>query len=711
MDKRAAGQYLDNLFGRRAGHVAVAYKDKGESWQEHTFAWPKGRVSLLKWAEIHQDANVFICPALRKNPNRVKGDGTALDWLWADVDMDKVPTIKRADVEARIKALGTLTVASGSGDNRHVYVKLERQVTIEEHRKLNTGLRDYLYADAKHADNSLLRLPGTTNWKTDAGSAVAIVGEATDKRSVDTLMQIPAFRKARVTSLDGTGDWTPVEMDGLPRRVKAMASMPVDEAVAKYGSRYKAVWAITGELYKRGLTPDMVHTLMDQFPAAVQKNEDEHAGYDVHKDVSRRIDRDNQAIPAEVEEDEDDPFPEADDEDESDQKQRDFNDSVEKELQRRGIRRAADMAEAMAGHTQPPDDTSESLDDALSMPAEPIQYLIDGLCSATGTVVITGQYKSGKTHLMTSSLIRSLADNEPFLGARHVHVPEEGAIVGHWNLEMSRLDLVDKYMRPAQFANPHNVKLAHWQGYRVNLLSEPGKRDAVNWLRSRSVRVWTIDSWTALCRMSGVDPNDNKEVADLYATVVEIKIEVGIQAVFILAHTARSSSESEKPGTKGASSLDEMVDTRWMFTVDKSDVRWLQAEGRGTQMSAISLDFDEDTGRSTVGSVSRQSAAQDGMVQLIARTLKDHPEGLSQATLVKMVKEVNRKGVSAIKDGIREAEETGFIEIKDVQGGRGRPVKVHFLAGLEKPMGDKRMNATPRSVNLAGVHVRSRRRE
>src|ERR1041384_1192524 len=125
MDKRAAGQYLDQLFGKRTGYVAAAYKDGGESWQECQFAWPADRAKLLGWAEAHADANVFVCPALRRDAHtRKKGDMQPTSWLWADVDMQNVPEEKRADVEARISSLGTLVVHSGSGDNRHVYVNL-----------------------------------------------------------------------------------------------------------------------------------------------------------------------------------------------------------------------------------------------------------------------------------------------------------------------------------------------------------------------------------------------------------------------------------------------------------------------------------------------------------------------------------------------------------------------------------------------------------
>lgn len=706
MDKRAAGQYLDTLFGDRAGHVAVAYKDKGQSWQECQFEWPKERTKLIGWADVHKDANIFICPALRKDAHtRKKGDMHPTRWLWADVDWQTVPKDKVQDVQARIADIGTYVVASGSGDNAHVYVELDHPVEHSDFIKLNTGLRDYLYGDNKQADNSLLRLPGTTNWKTDKGSPVAVKGGNGRKTTKANLMRRRAFRDAKVIADAEVSDWEFIEVEGLPRRIKAMVTMETPEAEARYGSRFKAVWAITGELHKRGLGPDEIHSLMDKFPPALSKAADEN-GYDVHRDVDKRLSYDRAKTPAveedsEIDEDAGDMFEEMTPEQVMDAL---VAEGVEKLLLQRQIRRAADMAEAVAGHTEPPPDASTCLSDAFSAPPAPVQWLIEDLCSAKATVVITGQFKTGKTKLMLASLISSLADNEPFLGSKPVHVPEGGAVCGHWNLEMSGLDIIDKYMRPVGYKNPQNIHLANWRGYRLNILTEMGKQHAVEWLQQRQVKIWTIDSWTALCRMCGVDPNAGTEVGMLLGVIEEIKEQAGVDVCFFLAHTAKASAESDKPATRGASEVDDHVDTRWMVTVDKSDVRYLQAQGRDTQMSPVSLDFNEETGRSTLGAITRQGAAADGMVQLIVKVLQNRPGGLDQTALVTAVREVKKIGVAKVKEYILEAEETGWIRIEKVpRPTGGRDLTMHYLIGDQPETSDRRANATIREVNLAGV--------
>ena len=714
MNNRAAELYLDRLFGDRQGYVAVAYKDKGQSWQEHQFAWPVDKGKLLGWAQVHQDANVFVCPALRKDANtRKKGDMQPSRWLWADVDWQSVPADKALEVESRIKDIGTYVVNSGSTSNgranMHVYVELNEAVSHPDFIKLNTGLRDYLYGDNKQADNSLLRLPGTTNWKTDKGSPVekAVAWGNDRKASMTALMKRRAFRDAKVIADAEATEWTFTEVEGLPRRIRAKVNMPVKEAVARYHTRHEAVWAITGDLHKAGMGPDEIHSLMDKFPAALSKAADEN-GYDVHSDVDKRLlyDRTHNA-------------PSDDDEDMSGEvfesmtleEMRDsvVAEGVAKELQRREIRRAADMAEAVQGHTQPPTDASEDLSDALTAPPSPVQWLIEDMCSATATVVITGQFKTGKTKMMIASLISSLVDAEPFLGVKEVHVPEGGAVVGHWNLEMSRLDFVDKYARPVGIKNPHNVKLAHWRGYRVNILTEMGKTDAIDWLKSRQVNVWTIDSWTALCRMCGVDGNDGRDVSRILGAIEEIKVESGVDVCFFLAHTAKG-GDLDRPATRGASEVDEHVDTRWMLTVDKTDVRSIQTQGRDTQMTATSLDFDEETGRSTLGAP-RQSVAAEGWVQEVTKIVVKHPEGLSESVLWDKMKQVRSITKPKAVEYMIEAEASGMIKRERVviAGKGGRPPWMHYpptsLQGT-----DRRMGATPREIDTRHAGAASKRR-
>lgn len=710
MDKRAAGQYLDKIFGKASAYVAVAYKDQDESWQEHQFSWPVDRSKIIAWAQIHQDANVFICPALRHDAHtRKKGDGVHLRWLWADVDWDKVPEDKRAVVKQRIAEIGSYVVASGSGSNRHVYVDLGEEVSIQDHYRLNTGLREYLYADAKHPDNSLLRLPGTTNWKTPEGSPVRSVGgSAVVVKTPSQLMELKTFAKVSVMAMADAGpggaEWAMVDVSGLPRRIKAWASMTVEEAKSRYGTRHGAVWAVTGDLHKRGLDPDMIHTLMDQFPPALDKRDEEHGAYDVHADIEKRLLRDRMENPLLSDDGEDeDVFPEMTLEEAVDSQVREL---AERELLRRMGRRMADNLEAERGWVGPPDDVSWSLTDGLKTPPEPMPYIIDGLAGRKHNVVITAQYKTGKTQFVIGSIAASLVDGHDFLD--RFPVPHQGTVVGHWNCEMDPAEILTDYIAPVNIQNTDNFYVANLRGYNVNILTTMGKAWAVNWLKDRKVKVWTIDSFARLARMANVSEKDNDEVMSLLMALDEIKVEAEVDVLFLITHTGRMQHEEGKERARGATAIDDWCDARWIMT-EESGVRFLAVDGRGVTMSSTSLDYDEVTGRSTLGGMTKTSVAAHGWEQVAMQIVNDFGRPITDSALAKKMIEVatsqgRKLGIVSAKDHITEAGENGFIERKRERGPRGPMVWNNYA--VVKPDNDRVRRATPREVNLVSRRKR-----
>lgn len=682
MHSAAANEYLDLLFGQSEGYVAVAYKGPRNSWQEQQFEWPTDRQKLLWWADQHARGDVFICPALRGDAHtRRKNDGVDMHWLWADVDMDKVPEGKQSLVRQRIAQLGSYVVSSGTGDNCHVYVELDRAVTVAEHYALNTGLRDYLYADAKHADNSLLRLPGTTNHKPDAGAVGARGGNGKRFR-VDSLRKLRAFNRVVGGVSGGVVDWTRVDVSDVPAKLRRLASMSVDEATSRYGGRYKAEWAVIGDLHRAGLTVDEIHSLMDTFPPALDKADDEHGAHDVHKTVAKRLRaiEDAQRV---IDEggDDDSPFHDLSDEELAEhEKQAPDNPALRKELDRREVRRQADHIEAMRRFMAPPDDVSWNAADALRNPPEGHKYLIGpnedgtkGLAGLKHNVVITAQYKTGKTSMVLASLARSLCDGVPFLD----QFPTPMRVVGHWNMEMEGNELLHDYIGVADFDYPHNLHVANLRGYGVNILTELGKAWAVQWLRDRGVQVWTIDSLARLLRMCGVKEQDNFEVLNVLMAIDEIKIEADVDVCFVIAHTGRVEMAEGSERARGATVIDDWPDARWIIT-KQGEIRFIAVEGRGVALPATSLNFNHETKVSTLGVRGKDEVAADGAVQCVVKIVEANA-GVSKTTLANMVRRVLSCGSAAAVDAIEDAVVGGWIEPRRVtKPGGGRATIKHY---------------------------------
>lgn len=128
-------------------------------------------------------ADVYVCPYPMRAAGRKAGAATVRRHVHADIDGP-------IDLD-RVHSLGASAVASGSSTggrpHAHVYVRLSRDVTSEEHRTLCKALGQHVggpYADAgKINDNDVLRVPGTLNHKTTPPRPVSWLGHPDDART------------------------------------------------------------------------------------------------------------------------------------------------------------------------------------------------------------------------------------------------------------------------------------------------------------------------------------------------------------------------------------------------------------------------------------------------------------------------------------------------------------------------------------------------
>jgi hypothetical protein len=685
-------QYLGMLFGDHPGYVATALKHTSGGWDEQTWEWPAQRADIYAWARANRRvADVFICPALRGSATRTKGDGAHLQWLWADVDFQDIPTKRHPEIMRRIAELATFTVKSGTGDNVHVYVKLARITTLDVWRRLNLGLRQWLSADAKHTDNALLRLPGTLNHKDTGGAVTMVTGNGATIAAGKLLTRDPwtdVVVGPDTAHNDGSYDTVDVSTL-LTGRVKAMVSMPVDEAVGRYGSRHGAVYQVTTWLAKRGLTSDQIHTLMAAFPAGVDKEETEH-GYALHKDIARCLGQHPTREDAITEvEDFGEAITDPDDDDADDS----LDQAALKRARQWDIDDRAKQIRAHRAFTPPPESSSVRWADVRDLPRPPRHYVVDEIAAHGDNVTITGQYKAGKT-MLSLNLAHSLVDHIPFLDQFKITHDVTG--VGLWSCEMNPDALYDDYLGPMNLS--HGGKpLAIWngRGYGLSLMSKVGMMWAENWLRVNGVDVWIIDSFARLCRMAGVDENDNGAVLDLLHTLDQIKVSTGVHTTFMLLHTGRAEQMEGRERARGATVLDDWADTRWVYTRD-GQVRFMSVEGRSVKdKPATSIDFDETTNHLRWGGLDKGGARVDGLVSVITTIVGENP-GIGKAALIKKVQErapANMKNQNVVADAITDAAESGFIEVRRV----GAQKIEHWPTSSERPEN----GATPKELNMA----------
>jgi DNA-binding transcriptional ArsR family regulator len=283
--------FLDEMFERRKGYVSVVFghnprtskpRFAEDDWQPKFYKWPSQREDLIDDVDdalnhpdvIRENIEIFICPALRSKPSRQRGTNAPLWWVWADVDHKP-----DENTMEKINALGGMTVLSGSDGHRHVYLPLDKPVTPLLHKALCLALKEALGAtDSKIAENDLLRLPGTINWKRTEPKRVFLKSRARRKRSAtfwkDMLCSMASTRwevfadQARAT--------TPKDLGAINENTKRPKLKGEALKCFRYnptndGQRHDAIYKLVRTMKEEGYTRDQTHATAREYPPAISK--------------------------------------------------------------------------------------------------------------------------------------------------------------------------------------------------------------------------------------------------------------------------------------------------------------------------------------------------------------------------------------------------------------------------------------------------------
>jgi hypothetical protein len=316
-------------------------------------------------------------------------------------------------------------------------------------------------------------------------------------------------------------------------------------------------------------------------------------------------------------------------------REQDLEAEIEEQARRIKINRLARQQDAAENWRPPPAELSMSLTTALAKPRQEIRHRVARLIGLKHNASLTGQYKTGKTTFYCG-LARSLADGNDFLGV----LPVQPAVrrVGFWNCEMDEDDFLD-YIRSVGILNTNKIELLHLRGQPVRLLTDVGMDWTINWLIDNDVEILLNDSWAKLCAWSDVDENDNSGVGRLTSVIDEIKKQTKITEQFITtAHTGRAKLAEGDERARGATALDDWVDSRMVLTRE-GDNRFLFAEGRGkVAMLETRLIFDSTTNLSLIGEGDRKATREREHVNVVVEIVTGSP-GMNTRSLTEAVRE------------------------------------------------------------------------
>lgn len=349
------------------------------------------------------------------------------------------------------------------------------------------------------------------------------------------------------------------------------------------------------------------------------------------------------------------------------QPQRDEAVAITQELRNLRVRRKAkELDDAERRPLAEPFDAG-TLAEIMKRPAPP-PARIECIVPWNAATLLVAQRKAGKTTLGLN-MAHSLITGEPFLGSFEVQ-PVTGRVAflnfevsGHqiagWahkrGLPDDRLFLVNLRGRPNPFRDPQELATL------------------AALLRSQEVETIIVDPFGRA--YSGDSQNDNGEVGRWLLALDEFaRSGVGAKDIVLAVHSGWNPERS-----RGASALEDWPDSIVTLTRDeKSDLRYLRADGRDVSLTEDQLDWDPFNNALTLsGNGSRQLATDAGritelaakVVELVRTTPGINTTGLERA----LADEPMQNG--DVSKAARKAEELGLI----VRKPGPRNAKLHFL--------------------------------
>lgn len=258
-------QFLDFQYGTTVGYAWIGTDVDGQ-FTATKFDWPNEADEMVRAVKMADyEGDVWYSAHLSHNANsRAKGQSVERHRLHADIDRALT-----SEDRQKIAQLEAWTVNSGSAGHVHVYVELDRSISVSQYEQLGEALVTYLDADrSKIRDNDLLRIPGTNNHKpAPKGGPVSIdrpyeKARAWSPERLAQILPVKAIEEkaAAITS----GAIKPEGIDILPGNVARSLDMLT-------GNRSDDTYAVVCECAKAGLTLEQAAYVVLSVPSLKQR--------------------------------------------------------------------------------------------------------------------------------------------------------------------------------------------------------------------------------------------------------------------------------------------------------------------------------------------------------------------------------------------------------------------------------------------------------
>uniref|UniRef100_UPI0035CB00D4 AAA family ATPase n=1 Tax=uncultured Mycobacterium sp. TaxID=171292 RepID=UPI0035CB00D4 len=311
----------------------------------------------------------------------------------------------------------------------------------------------------------------------------------------------------------------------------------------------------------------------------------------------------------------------------------------------------------------------KSLAGLLAEPDTPAHYRIESVAPLAGRLIVSAQYKAGKTTLI-GNLLRSLADSDPFLGAFTVNTPARRVVL--IDNEMSD-NTLRRWLRDQAITNTAAV---------TDVLALRGKVAAFNPLDDRCRGQWArrlsdlgcdyliLDCLRACLDALGLD--ESREAGQFLTAYDRLLDEAGVADTAIVHHMGHANERA-----RGDSRLQDWPDAIWRLvreTDEPDSPRYFSAYGRDVDVHEGRLSFDPATRRLAYAAGSRSDAKTEAAKLAVVQALAEADKPLSKNAIEAALADEHTQ--RAIRTGIAKTVRDGLITVTEGP----RRAKLHSIA-------------------------------
>lgn len=293
---------------------------------------------------------------------------------------------------------------------------------------------------------------------------------------------------------------------------------------------------------------------------------------------------------------------------------------VEKEARKIRVRKAAQRKIKREQQRDLGDLEPIPLADFLAIPDDIIRYRMDSLWPIGGRIILSAQFKAGKTTL-SGNVTHSLADGDPFLG-RFDTVPARVVLL---DFEMDERT-VRQWLRDQQIRNTGNASVRPLRGKAssFDILDAQIRSEWAARIRGHDVVI--LDCLRPILDALGL--SEDKDAGRFLVALDELLNEAGVSEALVIHHMGHTGERG-----RGDSRILDWPDANWKLVREdpenENSPRYFSAYGRGVFRAESLLGYAPDARRLTLLTGNRKDAANERLMPPLLDLLRAKPEGLS----------------------------------------------------------------------------------